>query len=112
MPKHYDIGNILGNKPEVTISTSELQADNPSEWVKFLRQVNEEGLRQYLLKRGIVIQSEADWSAIVTAINDKEDITGKLISPKGKPIIISLMRVMQNFPVTKKQIQESKILFV
>lgn len=112
MPKHIDIGSVLGNKPEITISTAELQQDNPSEWLKFLRQVNEEGLRQYLSKRGIVIQSEADWSALVDAINDKLDITGKLINPKGRPIVISLMRVMQNFPVTKKQIQESKILFV
>jgi len=112
MPKHINIQEVLGEKPEVTISTAKLQEDNPSEWVKFLRQVDEEGFRQYLLKRGIVIQSEADWSALVDAINNQLDITGKLVNPKGKPIVISLMRVMENYPITKKQIQGSKILFV
>ena len=112
MPKHKNIEDIISNKPEITISTSELQNDNPTEWVKFLRQVNEEGFRKYLLNRGIVIDSEASWNAIVNAINEKLDITGKLTNPRGRPIVISLMRVMQNFPITKKQIQESKILFV
>ena len=112
MPKHKNLADIFGSNPEITISTAKLQEDNPQEWVKFLRQVNEEGFRKHLSNRGIIIQSEADWNSIVNAINEKLDITGKLTNPRGQPIVISLMRVMQNFPITKKQIQESKILFV
>ena len=107
-----NIGSILGNKPEINISTSKLQNDNPREWVRFLRQVNEERFRQHLLKYGVVIQSEADWNSLTDAINNQLDITGKLTNPQGKPIVISLVKVMKGFPINKKQMLNSKILFV